>query len=246
VLADVAMTRQAAAARASYVEFNGFPGAANALAYLSGVDAGTPDLQTTTAAAFNSVNVSLLPGFTVYNATAADADRNGNARIDNAPDEYAELRTESASLRRIYSVNENSARGIVDVLYQILRNTSGVTVTFTRKKILGISYTVATLNSAPTAAGDPAERSGKRRLRRTNDEHEDVHRWRGAQPFEHRERRGGVDGGPMAHRHRSHEGRLEVDGLDVSGVPSRGAGGGRGDAFGPGHGVQESRPQVEA
>jgi pimeloyl-ACP methyl ester carboxylesterase len=152
VLADVAMTRQAAAARASYVEFNGFPGAANALAYLSGVDAGTPDLQTTTAAAFNAVNVSLLPGFTVYNATAADADQNGNARIDNAPDEYAELRTESASLRRIYAVNENSARGIVDVLYQILRNTSGVTVTFTRKKILGISYTVATLNSVPTAA----------------------------------------------------------------------------------------------
>jgi len=150
VLADVAVARQAAAARANYVQFSGFPGAANLLSYLAGVDAGTPDLQTTSTAAFNAVNVPLLPGSTVYNATAADADQNGNARIDNTPDEFAELRTESSSLSNIYSVNENMARGIVDVLYQILRNTSAVTVTYTRKKILGIPYTVATVTAIPT------------------------------------------------------------------------------------------------
>ncbi len=151
VLADVAIARQAAAARASYVEFSGFPGGANLLTYLAGVDGGTPDLTTASTAAFNALNVGLLPGATAYHATAADADRNGNARIDSTPDEYAELRAESGSLANIHSVNTNLARGIVDTMYQILRSTSRVTVTYTRKSILGIKYTIATVTAVPTA-----------------------------------------------------------------------------------------------
>jgi triacylglycerol esterase/lipase EstA (alpha/beta hydrolase family) len=56
VLADVAIARQTAAARATYVEFAGFPTGANLLTYLAGVDAGTLDLTTGSTSAFNAVN----------------------------------------------------------------------------------------------------------------------------------------------------------------------------------------------
>lgn len=153
ILADVAIARQTAAARASYVQFSGFPGGANLLTYLAGVDAGTPDLTTASTAAFNAVNVGLLPGSTVYNATAADADQNGNARIDNAPDEYAELRTESTSLANIQGVSSGLARSIVDTMYQILRGTSRVTVTYVRRTIpvINVQYTIATVTAVPGA-----------------------------------------------------------------------------------------------
>jgi hypothetical protein len=48
-------------------------------------------------------------------------------------------------------VSTSLARGIVDTMYQILRSTRAVTVTFVRRSILGIQYTVATVTAVPGA-----------------------------------------------------------------------------------------------
>jgi hypothetical protein len=105
-------------------------------------------------AAFNRVNVPALPANVVYNTVAADADQNDNATIDNTPDEYLELRSESDDLTDIYEIpvfGPDWAAEIVDKLYQILRNTSGVTVTYMRRDIGPLRITVATLTAVPNA-----------------------------------------------------------------------------------------------
>lgn len=155
-LADVAVNRQTAASRSSLVLFSGFPLMANALTKLAGVDMGTPDLQTTVCAAFNAANVPALPNTIVFNAVAGDADRNGNAQIDNIPDEYVELRTESGSLTNLHGVSAAAARNIIDTMYQILRSTATVRVTYSRKlvpappPIFFTRITVATVTAVPT------------------------------------------------------------------------------------------------
>jgi len=149
VAADVGVTRALAARRASKVEFDGFPEMANLLAYLNGVDDGMLYLQTTTCAAFNAGNLPRLPEKTVYNAVAADADRSGNSAIDNVPDEYMKLRAESETLTEVYDWSIDAAREIVDTLYQVLRNTSGVTVAYERRGIWPDRYTVATVSAVP-------------------------------------------------------------------------------------------------
>ena len=152
VLADLKVEYDAAAAASSYVNFVGFPGVTKSLAQLTSLDAGTTNLTTGFVAGFNAANVPRLPGSVVFNTVAADADTNGNATIDSTPDEYADLRTESSSLANVHSFSTAASRGIVDAMYQILRNTAGITVGYTSKTILGVTITTATLSSVVTLA----------------------------------------------------------------------------------------------
>lgn len=153
VLADVKVEYEAAAARANLVNFNGFPGMVGALARLTGLDAGTPNLTTGFTTGFNAGNLGLLPAATTFNTVSADADTNGNAAMDSTPDEYADLRTESAALANIHGVNVATARGIVNAMYQTLRTTSGVTVAFTTRTVFGRPvFTTATITAVPQAA----------------------------------------------------------------------------------------------
>lgn len=152
VLADLAVERDAAAAAADKIEFVGFPTFTATLLALAGLDNGTRNLTTTFVGSFNAGNLSRLPSNTVFNTVAADADTNGNNRIDRTPDEYAELRQESTSLRRIEAVSSSAARRIVDTMYQILRNTSAVTVTYrTDYSLLFGTRTIATITAVPNA-----------------------------------------------------------------------------------------------
>lgn len=153
VLADVKVEYEAAAARANLVNFNGFPGMVGALARLTGLDTGTPNLTTAFAAGFNAGNLGLLPADTTFNTVSADADTNGNAAMDSTPDEYAELRSESTALANIHSVSTATSRGIVNAMYQTLRTTRAVTVTFTTRTIFGRPvFTTATITAVPQAA----------------------------------------------------------------------------------------------
>lgn len=156
VLADLKVEYDAAAAAASYVTFVGFPGMTKSLAKLSSLDAGTTNLTTGFVAGFNAANLPRLPAATVFNTVAADADTNGNAAIDSTPDEYADLRTESSALANVQAVSTALARNIVDAMYQILRNTTAVTVVLTPHPIVvaGVTLgtvTTATLSSVATA-----------------------------------------------------------------------------------------------
>jgi len=160
--ADVLVERENAANHVGItgrVEFVGFPEYTRQLAAVMGVDAGTPDLTTGEAARFNAVNVPRLGSLgTTFHTVGADADQNGNGQMDRRnPDEYAELRIgpEGASLRRIDNVNERTSRFIIDAIYQIMRNTSGVTVAYRTQGIGPIRRTVATITSIPNAAPVP-------------------------------------------------------------------------------------------
>jgi len=151
--ADVLVERENAANNVGYtgsIEFVGFPDYTRQLAAMMGVDRGTPDLTTGAAAGFNPVNIPRISGLGItFNTVGADADRNGNNQIDRNPDEYAELRQESTALRRIDSVSQRTSRYIVDAIYQILRNTSGVTVSYRTQGFGPIHRTVATITSIP-------------------------------------------------------------------------------------------------
>lgn len=118
------------------------------------VDAGTPDLTTGSTAVFNAENISRLPPDTIFNTVAADADLNGNAEIDRRPDEYADLRAESSTLRTLDVVSEASRRA-VDLPYQLLRNTARVRLVFVRQRLpplVGPIITVAVLINVPTSS----------------------------------------------------------------------------------------------
>ncbi|MCC7156141.1 MAG: hypothetical protein IT161_16305 [Bryobacterales bacterium] len=155
--ADVLVTRAAAAAVADRIEFVNFPNYTRQLAALLGTDAGTPNLTTGFTAGFNAANIPLLPvADTKFNTVAADADTNGNGMIDNVPDEYRDLRTESGALSNIYSVNQGLARFIIDAVYQILRNTTAVAVTYrTEPYLVVFTRTIATITGTPSAQPIP-------------------------------------------------------------------------------------------
>ena len=153
VLADLKVEYEAAAAASNFVSFSGFPGFTGALARLVGLDTGTTNLTTGFVAGFNGGNVPKLPASVVFNTVAADADTNGNAAIDSTPDEYVDLRRESSALANVHSVSTATSRAIVDTMYQILRNTSSVTVAYTTRTVLGHTvWTTATITSVPTAS----------------------------------------------------------------------------------------------
>lgn len=151
VLADLQVRRELAASVADDVEFSGFPTFTETLSKLAGLDNGTRNLTTGFLLGFNGSNLSRLPRTTVFNTVAADADTNGNAQIDSTPDEYAALRAESSTLDNLPMF---ASRRIVDTLYQILRNTSGVTISLrTESRFLGLgTRTIATLTAVPTSS----------------------------------------------------------------------------------------------
>jgi triacylglycerol lipase len=151
--ADLLVQRAAALAVTTDIEYVGFPRFTQTVAEQTGLDAGTPNLTTTFTAGFNAGNVGRLPGSTVFNTVAADADRNGNGEIDRSPDEYAELRAESPALQALDNsmFGQTKTRIAVNAVYQVLRTTSGVTLTYrTEKKLFGGTRTVAVLTAVPS------------------------------------------------------------------------------------------------
>jgi pimeloyl-ACP methyl ester carboxylesterase len=154
--ADLLVQRATALTVTTNIEFSGFPTFTQTVAEQTGLDAGTPNLTTTFVAGFNAANVGRLPAGVVFNTVQADADRNGNAEIDRSPDEYAELRAESADLTALDNTNfgNTKTRIAVDTVYQVLRRVGGVTLTYrTDHGFLGLgsARTVAVLTAVPNA-----------------------------------------------------------------------------------------------
>jgi hypothetical protein len=157
--ADLLIQRDIAVASKATLDFQNFPTFTQTVLDSLSADAGTPDLQTTSTAAFNTTNIPQLPTKTIFNTVAADADQNGNGEIDRTPDEYAELRAESAQLTAIdnktvlgVNVGRKQTQIAINVAYQILRHTASVTLAYTTKKgFFGGTKTIATLTSVPTS-----------------------------------------------------------------------------------------------
>jgi triacylglycerol lipase len=173
VLADVAVERHAAAQQVGRLgrvdftdQFPDYTRQLSALATWEGVDRGRQNLTTGFVAGFNSDNVGRIRNLGItFGTIAADADTNGNAQIDRNPDEYLHLRTESAELTRLDGVTvpftgqpigQQTTRYIVDSLYQILRRSAGVRVTYHREGIWPARIRVATIHSIdnPTPLGN--------------------------------------------------------------------------------------------
>ena len=173
VLADVAVERNNAAqqvGRLGRVEFTDqFPDYTRQLSSLAtweGVDRGRQNLTTGFVGGFNRDNVGRIRNLGItFGTIAADADTNGNAQIDRNPDEYLHLRTESAELTQLdglkepitgFPVGQRTTRFIVDSLYQILRRSAGVRVTYREQGIWPVTRTVATIHSIdnPTPLGN--------------------------------------------------------------------------------------------
>lgn len=139
------------------VEFLGFPIFTQKVAGQLSTDDGTRNLTTYFVNGFNQANIPRLPRDTIYNTVAADADTNGNSAIDRSfPDEYAELRQENQSLAE----NDkpllgllNPSRIAINVIYNILRNTSTVTLSLQpRCDLFGRNCKqVASITSVPTS-----------------------------------------------------------------------------------------------
>jgi len=154
--ADLLVQRAIALRVTSNIEFAGFPSFTQSVAEQTGLDAGTGNLTTGFVAGFNTTNVSRLPADTVFNTVAADADQNGNAEIDRSPDEYAELRAESPQLTALDNtfLGQTKTRIAVNAVYQVLRTTAGVTLTYrTERTLLGGQRTIAVLTSIHNPAG---------------------------------------------------------------------------------------------
>jgi len=149
VAADVLVEYSAAVAVTSKLEFSGFPDYIEEVISATSLDTGTGNLTTSFLAGFNAGNLSRLPSGTTFHTVAADADTNRNGQIDRSPDEYLQLRTESATLTALDATffGEKKTRIAVDTVYQTLRSTASVTVTRTRNFF---GKTVITLTSVPT------------------------------------------------------------------------------------------------
>ena len=155
VLADLKVEYDAAAAVTSHINFPGFPGITEKVLAASTIDDGTTNLTTGFVSAFNAANLPRLPAAVAFNTVAADADTNGNGEIDFSPDEYAALRAESAALADLHAstFGTTKSRWVVDAMYQILRRTASVNVTYKTTSILGLtSYTTATVNQVVTGS----------------------------------------------------------------------------------------------
>jgi triacylglycerol lipase len=150
--ADLLVQRSIAIRVTSNIEYVGFPSFTQSVAEETGLDAGTGNLTTGFAAGFNTANIPRLPASIVFNTVAADADQNGNAKIDRSPDEYAELRAESPALTALDNTfgGQTKTRIAVNAVYQVLRTTAGVTLTYrTERTFLGGQRTVAVLTNVP-------------------------------------------------------------------------------------------------
>lgn len=152
MLADLALTLYEAAQHVGTLgratSTDQFPNYSNALTFLATreePDRGRRNLTTGFVGGFNRDNVRRIGNLGVTFNTVADADT--NARIDRDPDEYADLRSESAELRRIDGTSGRASRFVVDTLYQILRRSAGVSVTYTPEGSWPLDHEVATISS---------------------------------------------------------------------------------------------------
>jgi hypothetical protein len=129
VLADLFVKYGTALERgAEKDEFNGFPASTDkVISFGYGVRGGAENLESLTTAwlaDFNTTNRSRLPGNAFYNTLAADADENGNDRIDSEPNEFKEFVAEGPSF--FESLSGAPIGWILDRPYQIIRQTRGV------------------------------------------------------------------------------------------------------------------------
>lgn len=155
-VADVSIERQVAAQQIGNfgkIEYEGFPEWLGSLTFVMekalGIDDGRRNLTTNYVTnTFGRRNVPKLSGLGVaYNTVAANADRNNNQQIDSTPDEFSGLRIEDKYLRGLFSVNENAAAAVPNLLYQILYKTSGVNVSYRKDCFLKICRNIAIISS---------------------------------------------------------------------------------------------------
>jgi triacylglycerol lipase len=145
ILADLAVLNNIAVQTADKVRFSGFPTFTQTLTDKLGIDNGTRNLTTAFTAAFNLQNVGALPAAD-YNQVGADADRNGSALIDTEA-EVAALRLDSSDLPGPTFL----ATGIVNIMYQILRNNRAITATTTQERtFLNKPIVVVTISAVPS------------------------------------------------------------------------------------------------
>jgi pimeloyl-ACP methyl ester carboxylesterase len=153
--ANVRVERARAAADVGHlgIEFVGFPEWTNELALMMGVDPATPDLTTGAAVLFNPRNIPRLLGLGVtYNTAGADADQNKNRQIDS--DEFFWLRLESPALFVIDLQSSRVAREMVDAMYQIVRHTPSLSVTY-REGVFGRKVaTISNIYPTPNRLND--------------------------------------------------------------------------------------------
>lgn len=157
LLADLLLQRDEAARQAVIIRFSGLSVFTQILLGTIRTDTGEPNLTTWFTASFNR-NLSLIPGSTVFNTVAADADTDNDGVIDIDPDEYRELRDESLPLRNLHDRSQTASRIAVDIPYQILRNDQRIDLRFEREEFWenGPEYTTAmvTLVAAPEPVGN--------------------------------------------------------------------------------------------
>ena len=145
--------------RLGRVEFEGFPDYTRqlvALATWGGVDNGRRNLTTTFVNGFNRDNIGRIGNLGItFNTIAADADLNRNGQMDREnPDEYFHLRAESAELRGLDEtrvIGQRTSRFVIDSLYQILRRTATVRVTYRPEGLWPLNHEVATITSIDNA-----------------------------------------------------------------------------------------------
>ena len=160
--ADLLVQRDDAVAVQAELEFVDFPTFTDRVAEQATTNPGIPNLTTTFVAGFNANNIPRLPAGIVFNTVAADMDQNGNGEVDHNPDEYAELRAESPELAMLETQfppfsSRSKAQIAVNVVYQILRSTASITVTYrTERRLLGGTRTIASFTrmATPTMLGN--------------------------------------------------------------------------------------------
>jgi triacylglycerol esterase/lipase EstA (alpha/beta hydrolase family) len=147
VLADLSIERSEAARQASLfgLEFEGFPAFTRQLTFVDsqlGIDNGRRNLTTGFVTNFNNLNRQRLASSgTIFNTIAADMDLNSDGGVNRLfPDEFFHLRQESDSLSSIDSKTLGIvSTKIVDNLYQILRKTRRVHVSY--RDVICIPFT---------------------------------------------------------------------------------------------------------
>jgi pimeloyl-ACP methyl ester carboxylesterase len=153
--ANLRIARAIAANRAGKIKFVGFPQYTAELAKTMKPDEATPSLTTNVAALFNPRNVPRLYGLGItYNTVGADADLNGNLKIDRDPDEFAAMRAESEELTKNYRWFPETVRRYVDAMYQIVRHTPSLSVTYRPRFLRSPVATISNVYPSPDRKND--------------------------------------------------------------------------------------------
>jgi triacylglycerol lipase len=150
LLSDLMEQRENAAkmvGKLGRIEYEGFPVFTRQMLAITTYDSGARSLTTKGVASFNSFNIPTLPGDLSINVVGGDADTNANGRIDRFPDEYAGLRNFSFFLQAGDIVAPQVGLRVIDNMYQILRNTSSVTMECCQSGLLGRK--IATIGAIP-------------------------------------------------------------------------------------------------